>query len=54
MKVKELSQSEKVNFKKELLKYEVFLKHNLTHLAQTSLSLYKRTLAYISVINKII
>ena len=53
MKVKELSQSEKVNFKKEILKYEVFLKHNLTHLAQTSLSLYKRTLAYISVINKL-
>lgn len=51
MKIKTLTQKEKISFKNELPKYEVFLKDKLPHLATTSLSLYKRTLSYISVIN---
>ena len=53
MKIKNLSIEEKSQFKREMPKYETFLKDNLTHLAPTSQSLYKRTLAYISVINKL-
>ena len=51
MKIKTLTQKEKISFKNEMPKYEVFLKEKLPHLATTSLSLYKRTLSYISVIN---
>ena len=53
MKIKNLSIEEKSQFKREMPKYETFLKDNLTHLAPTSQSLYKRTLAYISVTNKL-
>ena len=52
MKIKTLTQKEKISFKNEMPKYEVFLKEKLPHLATTSLSLYKRTLSYISTINK--
>lgn len=52
MKIKTLTQKEKISFKNEMPKYEVFLKEKLPHLADTSLSLYKRTLSYISTINK--
>jgi len=52
MKIKTLTQKEKISFKNEMPKYEVFLKEKLPHLAETSLSLYKRTLSYISTINK--
>lgn len=52
MKIKTLTQKEKISFKNEMPKYEVFLKEKLPHLASTSLSLYKRTLSYISTINK--
>ena len=53
MKIKNLSIEEKSQFRREMPKYETFLKEKLTHLAPTSQSLYKRTLAYISVINKL-
>ena len=53
MKIKNLSIEEKSQFKREMPKYETFLKENLSHLAPTSLSLYKRTLSYISVINNL-
>lgn len=52
MKIKTLTQNQKISFKNEMPKYEVFLKEKLPHLATTSLSLYKRTLSYISTINK--
>ena len=52
MKIKTLTQKEKISFKNEMPKYEVFLKSELPHLAPTSLSLYKRTLSYISTVNK--
>ena len=53
MKIKNLTIEEKSQFRREMPKYETFLKENLSHLAPTSLSLYKRTLSYISVINNL-
>jgi len=51
MRIKDLTIEEKAEFRRELPKFDSFLKENLKHLATTSLSLYTRTLAYISVIN---
>ena len=53
MKVKDLTVEQKSDFRRELPKFDLFLKEHLKHLATTSLSLYKRTLSYISVINNL-
>ena len=53
MKVKDLTVEQKSEFRRELPKFDLFLKEHLKHLATTSLSLYKRTLSYISVINNL-
>jgi len=53
MKIKDLTVEQKSEFRRELPKFDLFLKEHLKHLATTSLSLYKRTLSYISVINNL-
>ena len=53
MKIKDLTVEQKIEFRRELPKFDAFLKEHLKHLATTSLSLYTRTLSYISVINNL-
>ena len=53
MKIKDLTVEQKIEFRREIPKFHAFLKEHLKHLATTSLSLYTRTLSYISVINNL-
>ena len=52
MKVKKFTEEEKKLFKNDLTKYQLFFNNNIERLSTASKSLYARTLAYMSVMNK--
>ena len=51
MKIKELNENQKKQFKLELSKYKLFCNEHLERLSNSSKNLYARSLSYISVIN---
>lgn len=51
MKIKELTDIQKLQFRTEINKYKIFIENNLERLSDSSKSLYARTLAFLSVKN---